>query len=64
MQTNFKGFLKEYEEWSSKKTSDKLITNIGNTKKYFTTLFLKTDVYIINYKEVRLLLMKHKLRYI
>ena len=61
MQTNFKGFLKEYEEWSSKKTSDTLITSIGNTKNYFTTLFLKTD---INYKEVRLLLMKHKLGYI
>ena len=61
MQTNFKGFLKEYEEWPSKKTSDTLITNIGNTKNYFTTLFLKTD---INYKEVRLLLMKHKLGYI
>ena len=56
MKTNFKGVLKEQEEWSSKKTSDTLITNVGNTKNYFTTLFLKTDVYIINYKEVRLLL--------
>lgn len=45
MQTNFKGFLKEYEEWSSQKTSDTLIINIGNTKNYFTTLFLETDVY-------------------
>ena len=64
MKTNFKGVLKEQEEWSSKKTSDTLITNVGNTKNYFTTLFLKTDVYNINYKEVRLLLMKHKLGYI